>query len=779
MPNTCIRACVRKENDGTPKQVENPSVFNTLRILDASQTDTCSFRSSNTERTSNVQPSQSQFCQSFILIMYNHLRYMVSLVLYGLCCSAFHTSRFSTSLRSANDNESEYELLSELKEKATNKAIIEKLLCGKINEEESSLVELNLVGRGDLGPDGSSTECIFLARKDGSENSSHQKEFFQTLPLPLPSSASKNIIKLLSFAYRAKPISKSLCLTLNPLLVNRDGALFDNLPFSKWTIDPLRKNRDAAQNPIADKFHLGKRDAFNRFMGKDWYGRSLSVGNVAARAKYMLEKDEPPAEQVESSSVTLAQRVLELEVKESRMALAEAEEQYAIMNAKFGSYNLDEISDDLLVNSYDEINNRMQSVQDAKDSLLEREEALSNMMSLKGNLESDSFLSKILSAIVESKNSDAPYRGAIGYNPIVDSKEEMFEKSVLPYSSPFEMMKEIINEQLNADIIGCIIEDTSLFTGSTIFGGGVIIKRRGRGKKLILNGEEVEFDDDEDDYGNDGLRKGEVALVECDSDEAIGMGLASGVGIFIECSEWEKSRIEATAIFQKSEGEGIMDSLPSLKNSIASLTIARQGDGETSENTNIQTPRATDRDFTSLIMSNDENIPVFETKIPVQSLSEFDGLTIQDKAQLLLSLDSFKGELPRPRLLKLKGKDNGLDPLDKKLLPLIDESVRRQVLVREAEARGDFDKVNELEGQKSKRQIAKENAEIAREEGNSDLAAIWEKEAELYSTLRADATQDEGSYSSFLDRDDWYERTRRKIAEKNNKKLRNLLDGFE
>ena len=101
---------------------------------------------------------------------------------------------------------------------------------------------------------------------------------------------------------------------------------------------------------------------------------------------------------------------------------------------------------------------------------------------------------------------------------------------MLPFSSPFEMMKEIINEQLNADVIGCIIEDTSLFTGSTIFGGGVVIKRRGRKKKLQLNGEEVEFNDDEDDYGNDGIQKGEVMLVECDSDEAIGIGLNCDVG---------------------------------------------------------------------------------------------------------------------------------------------------------------------------------------------------------------------------------------------------------
>jgi hypothetical protein len=421
------------------------------------------------------------------------------------------------------------------------------------------------------------------------------------------------------------------------------------------------------------------------------------------------------------------------------MALAEAEEQYAILNTKFGSYNLDEISDEVLIDSYEEIKVRMQSLQDAKDSLLEREEALSSIMSSKQNVEPGSFLSNILSAVVDAEKSDAPYRGAIGYKPTIDSKDEMFEKSVLPFSSPFEMMKEIINEQLNADVIGCIIEDTSLFTGSTIFGGGVVIKRRGRKKKLQLNGEEVEFNDDEDDYGNDGIQKGEVMLVECDSDEAIGIGLTCDVGIFIEGSEWDRSNIKSsTTIFQESEEEGIMDALPTLQNSLESLVIAQQGDGIMSENTKIQAPRGgRDSDFFSFVISN-ENQPVFDTDVPVQSLSEFDGLTVQDKAQLLLSADSFKGNLPRPRLLRdsknsmqqMKKKDqrstgtSTLGPLDEKLLPLIDESVRRQILVRDAEARGDFDEVNELERQKSKRQIAKENVEIAKDEGKLDLAAM-------------------------------------------------------
>lgn len=192
-----------------------------------------------------------------------------------------------------NELQSEQEIL-KLRNKAANLVIIEQLLTGSASEEESSsLVQVQLVGTGDIGPASSLTRCLFLAEKRASSEfapSPSESEYHQSLPIPLSSSSrANNIIKLLSFAYRGQPISRSLCLTLNPLLVNRDGALFDSLPYAQWTIDPLKKNRDAAQNPINEKYHLGKRDAYNRFLGRDWYGRSLSLGNLAARAKYMLE----------------------------------------------------------------------------------------------------------------------------------------------------------------------------------------------------------------------------------------------------------------------------------------------------------------------------------------------------------------------------------------------------------------------------------------------------------------------------------------------------------
>jgi len=689
--------------------------------------------------------------------------------------------------------------LSQLQKKATNFAIIERLLTSSFSlKEKSSLIQLELIGKGSVGPDDlSSKNCIFLAPKDSSllGTTRNSYEYSQFLPMPLPASGEDGILKLLSFAYKGRPISKSLCLSLNPLLVNRDGALFDNLPYAKWTIDPLKRNRDAAQNPIDEKYHMGKRDAYNRFMGKDWYGRSLSIGNVAARIQYMLGEEEAEEEggliKEDANVKTLAERVLEMEVQESRMALAEAEEQCAILRAEIGDGGMDyleEMSDEILLMQYEALEQGLKAVNDAKDSLEERQEALASFRNkgVEGGNSSSLFSLIALQDLVQGQKSDAPYRGASGYKPVIDTKDEMFQKSILPYSSPFEMMKEIINEQLNAEVIGCIIEDASLFQGSTIFGGGIAIQRKGRKKTLSLNGEVLELDDEDDDFGNDGIKKGETMIVECDFDEAIGMALACGVDIHMDRKEWDRSKIVAPIVFQKSndgdpQEQSFASALPLLQSRIDTIVIETQGEGKMSQYTKIQAPRGRTGASLSFFNGLRTDQPVFDTNIPVQSLSEFDSLTVQDKAQLLLSLDSFKGNLPRPRALRRENNsnDNILNPLDELLLPLIDESVRRQVLIRIAEKNNDSDKVNELQKGKSRRQIAKENADLAREEGKDQLAEMWEKEAEFYAFLRADATQDEGSYSRFLDRDEWYERTRQKIAEKNRNKFRSLMDDME
>ena len=158
-------------------------------------------------------------------------------------CSAFLSPSIKTNgsfwasvLHSINRNEeSDFprssDIIVNLRDKALNKAIIEKLLRGYVNEEEeSSLVELNLVGKGNIGPVDSSVPCVFLAEV----TAQRERKFSQTLPLPLPSSSANNIVKLLSFAYRGHPISKSLCVSILSSL-----SRFSQIDFSSKYLELL------------------------------------------------------------------------------------------------------------------------------------------------------------------------------------------------------------------------------------------------------------------------------------------------------------------------------------------------------------------------------------------------------------------------------------------------------------------------------------------------------------------------------------------------------------
>lgn len=177
--------------------------------------------------------------------------------------------------------------------------------------------------------------------------------------------------------------------------------------------------------------------------------------------------------------------------------------------------------------------------------------------------------------------------------------------------------------------------------------------------------------------------------------------------------------------------------------------------------------------FTSSSTNND-----IVEKIP--SLDVYDSLSIEEKAKILRQSNSFAGNrLPRPRVIKLQS-GGSLNSLDRLLIPLVDEAVRRDYLIREARKRKDSEALDKLTKNCSKRQIAMMLARMARNEGKNDIAKIWEEEADLLKTLRADITQDENSYSSFLDKDEWYERQRLAAVSKLKKSnFGTLLDGIE
>jgi hypothetical protein len=661
--------------------------------------------------------------------------------------------------------------LEALREEETRAALIEAL----VQPENDELLKVNFLGRAELSTSNNDTvPCLVLSPTSPQEDTSTDA-LVESLVMPITPAQ----LKLTSFVCQAKPLSKSVCLTLNPLLVNRDGSLFDNLPWSTWTIDPQLRNRDAALNNVLPKFHFGKRDAYNRFMGKDWKGRSVSLGNMAMRLQYMLEQDEKSDSTTttndSSSQAVLAKRVLDLQIRELEMDLAEWDYQVAVARN----------------NAPDNLVKLEQSRHECQERMAQAKQALLDLNN-QSSIQNDGLfqvLHKIANITTDQGKNASPYRGAMGYAPLLDTKDDI-DESILPYTSPYDLLKEIISNQLNAQVIGTILENTSLMQGTLVLGGAVILRRKSAKKTMTINGEELSINDEDEDYGNDGIQGGEIYLVECDGDEAVGMSLACDVPIRIEQSIFARASMTTVAVPQKKEStDNVYDSIPVWEPVDKEMSLLVEGQGRNQTNREQTSPLFIPKTTTSLFdsmfdgssdsaLSSSSNM--FPTDNPIQSLDEYDSLSNADKAQTLTMLSNFDGKLPRPRVLRQQEKNGGENLLDKLLLPLIDESVRRQYLIRDAEIRQDYDALEQLQSEKSRRQIAKEKAEQARNEGSDDVADWWENEADLYEGLRADITQDEGSYSRFLDKDEWYERDRLARAKRIKKSsFGTLLDGIE
>eukprot|EP00980_Cylindrotheca_fusiformis_P008300 scaffold1736_cov127-Cylindrotheca_fusiformis.AAC.114 len=623
--------------------------------------------------------------------------------------------------------------------------------------ESPEMVQIHLQGQGRLKLLSNRTRAaseqkqivLFLSAVEKPEQA------VSSLVLPLEDLGQ---LKLLSFAAARRPLSKSVLLSLNSLLVNRDGALFDNIPWSSWSVDPQKRNRDAADNAILEKFHLGKRDAYYRFMGKDWQGRSVAIGNLALRLKYMLEPDEQEDSKVddEENSRVLAVRVLQLQIRECQMEVAGIESQLALgMSGK---------EDDLtkLRNQKNTMQRKIQTMEKDIRTLTSKPETMQSLVS--------DVLEKVAQWSTKDGENEAPYRGAMGYSPMLDSKDDL-EAGRLPYTSPFDLLNEILEDQLNARVIGCVLENSSLLKGNIVLGGAVVLQRRTPTKTKSIMGEEVEFQDYDEDFGNVDVKGGDFMIVECDSDEAIGVSLACGVPLRIDSSLYATCSIQSEAqMMEKEPSRHIMDTLPIWKTIDSETSLQVEGERQM---TNSASPIAMPGSFDDI---PSESTALFPVDSPIKSVDEYDELSNEDKAKTLLEMSNFSGRLPRPRVVK-QSKSN---PLDDLLLPLIDESVRRQILIRDAEREGDMELANELRSRKSRRQVAMEMAAAARNSGNDDLADSYESESDFLKSLRADSTQDEGEYNRFLDRDDWYERDRQATAKRIRKSsFGTLLDGIE
>lgn len=325
----------------------------------------------------------------------------------------------------------------------------------------------------------------------------------------------------------------------------------------------------------------------------------------------------------------------------------------------------------------------------------------------------------------------------------------------------------------------------------------MLLKREGVPKTTTLLGEVISYTDDDDALGNEGVLPRSLYVVECFADEAVGMAMASGMPVFVEGSVYDRaggiqveldSDAASLVVAENRTLLSVTDRVPPVRPSDGTYLPRVEGERVTSEKESnlVRIPMTTNPGLFdgpidgSSAPSSSAGRSTFSTFVPVKSLGEYDALTDDAKARLLLKLESFAGVLPRPRAVRSSSKVAGPSILDEILLPLIDESIRRQYRIRDAERRGDLDGADALRALASPRQAALERAQQAREDGLEDEALRMEEEAELYGALRADVTQDETSYSRYLDRDEWYEReTRAKIKRLDKSKFGTLLDGVD
>jgi len=681
----------------------------------------------------------------------------------------------------------------------------------------------------------------FSFNGDGSDSASLPVLF---IPLTAPIDSR---FRLLNQAYASKPISSWTNLLLSNLsLINRDESLFDNIPWNKWSKDPFLRNRDQAGNFLDEKMCYGKRDAYNRFQGKDVNFKTVTASKrrywesqLTSHAARHQKKNQRQNNQVSTATndksssdsnssfslSSLSQRVLELRLRELRMEVAEVDSLLAIAHNKDNNEENDENDASNKENEFQKVNSkerRMNNQQDLESlkltmgkDLQKAEKDFNDLLSsstTSTSSNSSSVFDRITrwTAKINSKNKETvpPYRGATGYAPRLNDKDD--DTDVSCYCSPYDLLIEILSDQLNAEVIDCVLEDICWLDGTIVLGGAIVLRRRTKITETELIGETIQTPDRDEDYGN-GIIGGDIYVVDCDVDEAIGMALSCDLPVRIEKVIYEQSSMTGSQIqiighdngsdlssinSRKITKKNNIDILPLWKVSDSGMFLHVEDDGNARGGrlSPVSIPKTTsslfDRIFTPTSNNSNNNnksdvgdselapSPIFPSDNPIKSINELDIFTDKDKAKTLLEMSNFSGRIPRPRTVR--NARAGENPLDKLLLPRIDESVRNEYKIREAKRRGDVNREYELKAKISNLQKAKEKAAVAMEEKNLFLAHQWKIEAQFLETLRADVTQDEGAYSRSLDRDDWYERDRQRTAKRTKKSsFGNLLDGME
>jgi hypothetical protein len=606
-------------------------------------------------------------------------------------------------------------------------------------------------------------------------------------------------------AIRTMPLSSLELRRQNSILINHaSNGLYDNLPYHWYNPNentPERNDRTTATTPSL----LGKRECYNVLLGKDWY---LWKNSNTTTPDVVLDVHKSDVTDNTGMNMSLLQsRIQEIQLQEYQSQIAECDSNIAFFVAQQQQEQLEkndngmvDMADTLSLSTSSFIENEnddtVQYWQEQREILVQllnnttaqrvqsqTDEAQNERTSMPSNSKTDNSLWSTIQNLFNTRAfrpSTATTSSSVTTPMMEQTTTSVMKMSTkvtsrVPYRNTYDMIqKRICQDMLNADVVGVLLENMSLLnveSGVTLGGLILLQKKRPKTKQTLqLYGETVTI--------SPSLSlMDDVYFVECHVDEAIGMSLACELPLWIERETWERGTVMCT---RRQENTNSSDSNIEWFTNDPELSLLVEGQSWNASRTErvlpVRIPRITNL-YDTMMMNSDQlqttvtssTKDLFPTDNIVQSIQQYDQMTIDDKARTFMAMSNTQQQ-PLPRRRTILDNPKLIDDL---LLPYVDESVRYEYAQRNAKESGDTEKVQEMQQQQSMRSKAQMNLANAERRSNdsSDNTSnatreYWKKEVDLYTSLRADVTQDVGSYSQYLDRDEWYERDRQRMVQR-------------
>ena len=550
----------------------------------------------------------------------------------------------------------------------------------------------------------------------------------------------------------------------NSIIINHPSSgLYDNLPYHWYNNCSQQQQLSSSSTALG-----GKRECYDILLGKDWY-----LWNTKPVSSSPIN-DSDDAVPDATKTKSLQSRMVQLQQQELESQLAECDSEIAYLLQQQRNKENGPTTELLSTSSSAVFDNEKDLTywQQQRDILVH---VLNNVTVEQKNKYNDeqlipSPLAELTSTVIATAqrffNGLVDVEGNVPV-PTSPSTSTSFQRTVVPYQNTFDMIrKRIIQDMLNADVIGILLENTSLLdVGSGMTLGGLIILQK-KPKVVQLLGETIAvLSNDSDD----------LFFVECHVDEAIGMSLACELPLWIAEESWKCGTVMCTCNPNQRESDTDRNVQPpsTWHTDDPELMVLIEGQSLNVSRRErvlpIRIPRISNlydtmtivdpqRSQTSLGPPKD----LFPTDNIIQSLQQYDQMSIDDKARTFMAMSNTQQiPLPRRRIV-----ERSPEILDEMLIPYIDESVRYEYKLRTAQRSGDTSTLQELEQQQSLRSKARFNSKNAEASNDDSSKEYWDRETEFYSSLRADVSQDVGSYSKFLDRDEWYERDRQRMVQR-------------